>query len=100
MVTSLGCCCRYREKMGEGEMENDRGMVTEVEYVVFIRNLGGRLVLIFIMAGILVCVVGVVLQGVVFCREHSLLVTEVDCLEVDFVLVGGGIFSLGGNLWW
>ena len=86
--------------MGVREMEYGIGMVMEVECVVCIRNLGGRLVLIFIMAGILVCVVGVVLEGVVFCREHSLLVMEVQCLGVGFVLVGGGIFNLSGNLWW
>ena len=60
---------------------------------------GGMLVLIFIIAGILVCVVGVMLVGVVFFREHSLLVTEVECLGVGFVLVGGSIFYFSGSLW-
>ena len=74
--------------MGAREVEDDIGMVMEVECVVCIRNLGGRLVLIFIMAGVLVCVVGEVLEGVVFCREHSLLVMEVQCL-------GGGLCASG-----
>ena len=29
--------------------------------------------------------------------ERSLSMTEVECLEVDFRLVGGGIFDLGGD---
>ena len=66
MVTSLGCCCSYKEgapqsvtfwsscnvrgKMGEGEMEDDIDMIMEVTFVVCIQNLGGRLVLISIGA--------------------------------------------------
>ena len=66
MVTSLGCCCSYKEgapqsvtfwsscnvrgKMGEGEMEDDIDMIMEVKFVVCIQNLGGRLVLISIGA--------------------------------------------------
>ena len=69
----------------------------ELEGVVCIQNLGGVLVLIFIMASILVCFVGVLLVGVVFFKQHSLLVTEVECLGVNFVLVGGSIFNFGGN---
>ena len=111
MVTSFGCyssggaskspdcwgSCNVQGKTGEGEMENDRGMVMVDECVVYIRNLGGRLVLIFTRAGILVCVVGVVVVGVVFFRERSLSVTEVECLGVGVGLVGGGIFDLGGD---
>ena len=48
-------------------MVDDRGMVIEVESVVCIRNVG-RQMLRFIRAGILVCVVVVVVRvvGVVF----------------------------------
>lgn len=42
--------------MGEGDMESDKSMVMEDECVVFIQNLDGRLVLIFIRVGILVCI--------------------------------------------
>ena len=38
----------------------------EDEYVVCIRNLVGRLVLVFFRSGILISVVGVVVVGVVF----------------------------------
>ena len=50
-------------------MVDDRGMVIEVESVVCIRNVG-RQMLRFIRAGILVCVVVVVVRvvGVVFFR--------------------------------
>ena len=84
-------------KMGEGEIEGDNDMFTEDEYVVCIQNVGEKLVLIFIRAGILVCVVAVVVVGVKFFRERSFLVTEVECLGVSFGVVGGGIFDLGGN---
>ena len=52
-------------KMGEVEVEDDRGLVMEDECMIHIQNLGGRLVLIFIRAGILVCLVAVVVVGVV-----------------------------------
>ena len=91
--------CNIRGKIGEGEIEDDRGMVMEVERVVRIQNLGGRLVLIFIRAGISVCVVEGVVVEVVFFRERSLSVTEVECLGVRFGLVRGGICNLGRSLW-
>ena len=50
--------------MGECEMEDNRDMVVEDECVVCIQNLGGSLVLIFIRASILICVVAVVVMGV------------------------------------
>ena len=53
-------------KMGEGEMEDDRGMVMEDECMIHIQNIGGSLVLIFIREGILDCLVAVVVAGVVF----------------------------------
>ena len=43
--------CDLRGKMGEGDMESDKSMVMEDECVVFIQNLDGRLVLIFIRVG-------------------------------------------------
>ena len=52
--------------MGEGEMENDRGMALEFERMVCIQNLGGKEMLRFIGAGILVCVVMVSVVRVVF----------------------------------
>lgn len=45
-------------------MEDNRDMVVEDECVVCIQNLGGSLVLIFIRASILICVVAVVVMGV------------------------------------
>ena len=57
------------------------------------------LMLIIIRACILVCVVIVVVVGVVFFGERSLSVTEVECLGVNFELVGGGIFDLW-RWWW
>ena len=54
--------------MGPGEMEDGRSMVIEDECVWFvaIRNLGARLVLIFIRASILVWKMVVVVVGLVF----------------------------------
>ena len=69
----------------------------EDECEVYIRNLGGCLVLIFIRADILVCVMAVVVVGVMFFRKRVLSVTEVECLGVSFGLVGGGIFNLSGG---
>lgn len=47
-------------------MEDDTSMAMEDEYVVHIQNLGGRFMLIFVRAGILACVVVVVVVGEVF----------------------------------
>ena len=79
-------------KMGKGEMEDDRGMVIEVEGMVFVRNLGMRQILKFMRAGISVCVVVVVVRGVF--GEYSLSVMEVECSGVGFQLVGVSIFML------
>ena len=84
-------------KMGEGEMEDDRAMIKEDKFVVHIQTLGGSLVLIFIRTGILVCLVAVVEVRVVSFGERSLSMTDVECLEVDFRLVGDGMFDLGGD---
>lgn len=69
-------------KMGKGEMEDDRGMVIEVEGMVFVRNLGMRQILKFMRAGISVCVVVVVVRGVF--GEYSLSVMEAECSGVGF----------------
>ena len=81
--------------MREGEMEDDRGMVMEVQCVVCIQNLGERPVLILIIVGISICMVVVVVVVVVFFKERSLSVMVMECLGVGFWLVGGGIFNLG-----
>ena len=72
-------------KMGEGEMEDDRAMIKEDKFVASIR------------ASILVCLVAVVVVRVLSFGERSLSMTEVECLEVDFRLVGDGIFDLDGD---
>ena len=54
-------------------MKDDRGMVMEDQCEVCIGNLGGRLVLLFIRASISVCLVVMVVMGVVFLGECSLL---------------------------
>ena len=54
--------------MGGGEKEDNRGIVMKVECMDYIENLGGRLVLIFIRAGSLVCFGG---NGVVFFSENG-----------------------------
>ena len=54
--------------------------------------------LIFIRAGILVCVMAVVLVGVELFRKCSFSVIEVEYLVVSFGVVGDDIFNLGGNL--
>lgn len=84
-------------QMGEGEMDDDRGIVMEVEFVISMQNLGGRLVFIFIKAGILVFMVEVTVMGIMLFGEHSFLVTEVECLGVCFWLVRGVIFNLVGD---
>lgn len=45
------------EKTSESETEDDRSMVMEDESLIFIQNLGEKLMLSFISAGILVCLV-------------------------------------------
>lgn len=54
-------------------MNDDRGMVMEDQCEVCIGNLGRRLVLLFIRASISVCLVVMVVVGVVFSGECSLL---------------------------
>ena len=56
-----------------------------------LQNLGVRLVLMLMRAGILVGVVVVVAAGVIsYFKEWCLSVKEVKCLRVGFGLVGGG----------
>ena len=81
-----------RRKMGEGEMEEDRYMVMEVEDMISLQNLCRRQVLIFIRADIAVFIVVV---GMLVVFSSSFLVMEVECLRVGFWLLVAGIFSLG-----
>ena len=76
--------------MGNREIEDNRVMVMEDELVIRMRNLGGRLG-IFIWVGMWVCMVAVV----VFLGVLSLLVMEMECLEVGFGLVRDDILNLG-----
>ena len=80
--------------MGKREIEDNRVMVMEDEFVIRMRNLGGRLGK-FICVGTLVCMVAVVVVGVVFFGVLFLLVMEMECLEVGFGLVGDDILNLG-----
>ena len=80
--------------MRKREIEDNRVMVMEDEFVIRMRNLGGRLG-ILICVGTLVCMVAVVVAGVVFFGLLSLLVMEMECLEVGFGLVGDDILNLG-----
>ena len=68
------------------------------------RNLGGRLVLMVIRAGIfvgevvVVAVMVVVAVGVIYFSEKTCLsATEVECLGVGVGLVGGDILHLSGR---
>ena len=78
--------------MVEGEIEDCRGMVMEDECVVYIQNLVGRLVLVFVGLGILICVVGGVFFG-----KRSMSMTEMECSGVSFTMVGSGTFNFGGD---
>ena len=87
-------------KIVEGKSGDDRVMVIEVEGMVFIKSLGGILMLRFVRAAILVCVVwwwwwwwwwGGVFLG------FSLSVMDLEYSGVGFWLVGGDIFRLGGG---
>ena len=81
-------------KLGESEMEVQRGMVTEVGSMVSLRNLGWRQILRLMRAVTSVCMLVVVVAAVelVFFRERSLLMMKAEFSLVDFWLVGGGIF--------
>lgn len=54
---------RVPETCWDGEMDDDRAIVMEVECVVCMLNLDGRLVFIFIRAGISVSVLGLAVVG-------------------------------------
>lgn len=45
-----------QENMREGKLKDDRDMVTELEGIAFVQNLGGRQMLRFMWVAILVCV--------------------------------------------
>ena len=76
-------------------MEVERGMVIEVGNMVSVRNLGWRQMLRLMRASKSVCMlVVVVVAGLVFFRERSLLVMEVEFSVVGFWLMGGGILSI------
>ena len=83
---------------GCGGMKGDSGIVTEDVCEDGIQNLGGRLVLMLIRAGILVGEMVVVAGGVIsFSEKRCLSVTEVECLRVGFGLVEGDILDLSGG---
>ena len=76
-------------------MQGDSGIAIEDVCEDSIQNLGGRLVLIFMRAGILVGEVVVAAVGVIFFYEKRCLsVTEVECLRVGLGLVEGDILDL------
>ena len=91
-------------------MQGDSGIVIEDVCEAGMWNLGGRLVLMLMRAGILsgeVVVVAVEVMVVAaigvmffFFEKRCLSVTEVEveCLGVSFELVEGDIFDLGGGL--
>ena len=93
--------------MGAGGMQGDSSIVNEDLCEDIMQNLGGRLVLMLMRAGILVGevvvvvavgVMVVVVAGVIsFSEKRCLSVTEVECLRVGFGLVEGGIFDLSGG---
>ena len=92
--------------MGAGGKEGVSGIVMEDVYEDVLQNLGGRLVLMLMRAGILVgwvVVVGVEVMVVVavvvisFSEKRCLSVTELECLRVGFGLVGGDLFDFGGD---
>ena len=80
-------------------MEGDSIFVIEDVCEDGTQNLGGRLVLILMRAGILVgelvvvavAVIVVVAVGMISISEQCLSVTKVECLGVGFGLVGGDI---------
>ena len=85
-----------RGKMGEGEMEDEKGIVMDFEDMVCVRNLGGTDIDIhegwyFILCG------GGSGGGRGIFPQMFLSVMEVVCSGVGFWLVEGGIFKLGGS---
>ena len=90
----------------QGGMEGDIGIVMEEVYGNDMWNLGGRLVLMLVRAGILVGVVVVVVMGVMvmvevevvsFSEGRCLPVAEVESLVVGCGLVGGDVLNFGGG---
>ena len=88
-------------------MQGDSGIVIEDVCEDSIQNLGGRLVLMLMRAGILVGEVVVAAVGVMvvvavgvisFYEKRCLSVTEVECLRVGLGLVEGDILDLSGGL--
>ena len=90
----------------QGGMEGDIGIVMEEVYGNDMWNLGGRLVLMLVRAGILVGGVVVVVMGVMvmvevevvsFSEGRCLPVAEVESLVVGCGLVGGDVLNFGGG---
>ena len=90
--------CNVRGNTVEGEMEDGRGMVIEVESMVWLRNLGGRQMFRFTMADIFFCVV-VRIMGVVFFGEGSLLMMDLECSGLSFGCLEVISLSWLGILW-
>ena len=91
---------------GRGGMEGGSGIVIKIVCEDDMQNLGGRMVLMLMRAGILVDEVIVLTVGVMvvmamgvisFFEKRCLSVMEVECLEVSFGLVIGNIYYLGGD---
>ena len=85
--------------MREGEVDDDKGMLNDVENAP---ELGGRETLNFMREGISVCVVVVVLMlvvGVVVLMivvgVVCLVAVELDCSGVVDIFVLGGVFVVG-----
>ena len=117
MVTSFGCCWNCRGPLplllvfgagedGCGGMQGDSSIVIEDLCEDMMQNLGERLALMLMRAGILVGEVVVVAVGVIvvvvagvisFSEKRCLSVTEVECLRVGFGLVEGDILDLSGG---
>ena len=88
-------------------MEGDSGIVMENACGDDMQNLGWRLVLMLMRAGILVGGVTVMLVGVMvmvevgvvsFSEGRCLLVVEVECMVVGSGLVGGDVLNFRGVL--
>ena len=95
-VLIVGVPATCREKKGEGEKENGKDMVIEVETLVFMWNLHRRQTLRFIWAGIADCKVVLRVAGVRLFGERSLLMMKMKSSGVGFWLVHS--VSLGSNL--
>lgn len=86
-----------QDKIGECEVEDDKGMVMEDECVICVQTLSGRLVLISIRAGVLVLCSGsgggrsYVYQGI------SLVCDRSGVFRSDFLVGGRWYLRIGGH---